>query len=77
MAVPQHIVTLATLTEAVSGSAGTVILITGAFAGCFRAGAVLRRATPEEVEWVTAIGFMSGAFFTMLLVCVDKILRGG
>jgi hypothetical protein len=36
------IATLAALTDLASDSAGTVVVITGVFAGCFRAEAVLR-----------------------------------
>jgi hypothetical protein len=72
-----HIVTLATLTEVVSRSAGTTVVITGALAGCARAGAVLRRLPADRVEWMTAIGFMSGVLATLLLVCVDKAFLGG
>jgi hypothetical protein len=36
-----HIVTSATLTEVVSRSAGAMVVITGALAGCSRATAVL------------------------------------
>jgi hypothetical protein len=71
------IVTLAILTEIVSRGAGTMVLITGVLAGCFRAGAVLRRATSERVEWLTAVGFACGVIVTILLVCVDKVLQGG
>jgi len=76
LAVPD-ISTLAALTELVSTSAGTVVVITGAFAGSARASAVLRRLPPDRVEWMTAVGFVGGVAATILLVIVDKIMQGG
>ena len=71
------IVTFATLTELASDGAGTIVVITGAFAASARAGAVLWREPPERVEWITAAGFAVGAVATLCFVCVDKILQGG
>jgi hypothetical protein len=70
-------VTFATLTALAAGSAGTVVVITGVLAGCFRAAAVLWRSSLDRVEWLTAIGFACGVILTILFVCVDKILLGG
>ncbi|HET8862011.1 MAG TPA: hypothetical protein VFM94_02035 [Solirubrobacterales bacterium] len=76
VAVPD-VLTFATLTEAVSASAGTIVVITGVSAGGFRAATVLWRFPPDRVEWMTAAGFVCGVVVTILLVFVDKILQGG
>jgi hypothetical protein len=76
VAVPD-VVAFATLTELASSSAGTIVVITGAFAAFARAGAVLKRSPPERVERITAAGFAIGAAATLSIVCVDKILQGG
>jgi hypothetical protein len=72
-----HTVTFATLTEVVSRSAGTMVVITGVLAGCSRATAVLRRFPADRVEWMTTVGFVGGVLATLLLVCVDKTFLGG
>jgi malonyl CoA-acyl carrier protein transacylase len=77
LVVATHIVTFATLTEVVSRSAGTTVVITGTLAGCSRAIAVLRRFPADRVEWMTAVGFTGGVLATLLLVCVDKTFLGG
>jgi hypothetical protein len=68
---------LATLTEFASSSAGTFLVITGALAGGFRSWAVLRRFSADQIERMTAVGFVTGAVTVILLVFVDKILKGG
>jgi hypothetical protein len=66
---------LATLTEFASGSAGTIMVITGTFAGCARTIAILRKWPDKRIEWMTAVGFVVGAFVMLLLVCVDGLLK--
>jgi positive regulator of sigma E activity len=75
MYMPPGIAMLATLTEFASSSAGTILVITGAFAGGIRAWAVLRRFSADRIERETAIGFVVGAVTMILLVFVDKILK--
>jgi len=65
----------ATLTEFASGSAGTIVVITGTFAGCARTIAILRKWPEWRIEWMTAVGFVVGAFAMILLVCADAFLK--
>jgi hypothetical protein len=69
------LVVLATLAEFASGSAGTIMVVTAGFAGFARAGAVLRKLPDKRIEWATAVGFATGAAITLLLVCVDVLLK--
>jgi len=69
------IVSQAALTEFASGSAGTVVVITGALAGCTRAWAVLRKFSADRIEYATAGGFAVGAVATILLVFIDIALK--
>ena len=62
------------LVEAISGIAGTLVVVTGLSAGAFRAWAVLRKSLPDEVEWATAAGFAVGAAFGALIVALDAVL---
>jgi len=69
------IVVLATLAEFASGSAGTIMVVTAGFAGFARTGVVLRKLPDKRIEWATAVGFATGAAITLLLVCVDVLLK--
>jgi len=60
--------------EVVSGIAGTTILLTGLLAAAFRTFAVLAKAQPERVEWLTAYGFLSGLLFAGVLLALDVML---
>jgi hypothetical protein len=66
---------LATLTEFASSSAGTIVVITGLFAGCARAWAVLRRLPADRIERATAVGFAIGGAGMLLLVFIDITLK--
>jgi hypothetical protein len=60
--------------ELVSGVAGTMILLTGLLAAAFRAFAILAESQPERVEWLTAVGFLSGLVFSALFLALDVVL---
>lgn len=77
MYMPSGITMLATLTEFASSSAGTILVITGACAGGTRAWAVLCRFSADRIERMTALGFVVGVVIMILLVFVDKVLKGG
>jgi len=60
--------------DLVSGIAGVAIMLTGLFAGAFRALAVLGRSSPERVEWLTAAGFAGGIAVAVLFLALDVVL---
>jgi len=60
--------------DVVSDVAGTSILLTGLMAAGLRAMAVLTNASPQRVEWLTAIGFLSGMFFAAVFLAMDVAL---
>lgn len=66
---------IAVLTEFVSSIAGTIVAVAGVIAGSTRAWAVLRRESHEQIERMTAAGFVVGAVFTVAIVCIDSILE--
>jgi hypothetical protein len=55
-------------TEFVSGAAGLVVVVSGAFAGMARSVAVLRRLPAEDVDRATAIGFLAGAAIATMVL---------
>jgi phage-related minor tail protein len=55
-------VPFAVLTELVSSIAGTIVGVAGVIAGSTRAWAVLRKEPHEQVERMTAAGFVVGPF---------------
>lgn len=61
--------------ELVSGMAGTMVVSTGFFAGALRAVAVLQRSPAEQVEWMTAVGFVGGAVLGAFIFILDLVLR--
>jgi hypothetical protein len=60
--------------DLVSGVAGTMILLTGLLAAAFRTFAVLVESPSERLEWLTAMGFLSGLTFAALLLALDVVL---
>jgi hypothetical protein len=70
-----HLALFAVVTEIVSSFAGAIVVMTGTFAGCARALAVLKELPRDRVEWMTAIGFVMGMAVTLLLVVVDVALE--
>jgi hypothetical protein len=53
---------------------GTLGVSTALFAGVFRAVAILRRSSAEQVEWVMAVGSVGGAAFGALVLVLDFVL---
>lgn len=59
------------LLDVVSDIAGAVLVLTGVAAGCLRTWAVLTGQTVERVEWLTALGFVTGVLSAILIVVID------
>lgn len=60
--------------EVVSDVAGTIIVLTGLLAAGLRTVAVLTKSSPERVEWLTAIGFLSGVMWAAVFLALDVVL---
>jgi hypothetical protein len=60
-------------TEVVSNASGTMVVVTGLFAGASRTLAILRGAPPSEVERMTAAGFALGAVVAISLFIIDLV----
>jgi hypothetical protein len=66
---------LALLLDLASNIGGSLLVVTGVFAGAARSWAVLTELPAVRVEWMTAMGFAVGAMITILFVVVDQIWR--
>jgi hypothetical protein len=47
------------------------VVLSGVFAGIARAYAVLHRASPDQIERATAVGFLLGVALAMVLLVGD------
>jgi hypothetical protein len=61
--------------EFVSRFGGTLLVVTGVFAGAFRSWAVLTELPPVRIEWMTALGFTVGGILTILFVVAEQVGR--
>jgi hypothetical protein len=68
---------VAALMEFASSVAGTLLVMTGAGAGCFRAWAVLAGKPAVRINWWTAFGFLFGGLCMILIVCIDRLSKVG
>jgi hypothetical protein len=60
-------------TEVVSSASGTMIVVTGLFAGVARTLAILKGVPPDEVERMTAVGFALGAAVMVPVFIIDLV----
>lgn len=63
----------ASITELVNGAAGLVVVMSGVFAGGTRSLAILLRVPTEDVDRVTAVGFLVGAGVAMVILVNELI----
>lgn len=65
----------ASITEILNGAAGLVVVMSGLLAGVVRSLAVLTGLPAEDVDRVTAMGFLTGAGVAMMMLSGELIWR--
>lgn len=61
------------ITELVNGAAGLVVVMSGLLAGVTRSLAILAGLPAEDVDRVTAMGFLAGAGVAMVMLSGELI----
>jgi hypothetical protein len=62
-------------TELINEVAGLVVVLSGVLAGVTRSLAILRRSTTEAVDRATAVGFLAGAVFAVVILVASLLWR--
>jgi type IV secretory pathway TrbD component len=65
----------ASITEALNGAVGLVVVMSGLLAGVTRSLAILAGLSAKEVDRVTAMGFLAGAGVAMMMLSGELIWR--
>jgi len=63
------------ITDLINGAAGLVVVLSGLLAATARSVATLAGFSSEQIEQITAVGFLVGATVAILLLTFDPIAR--